>query len=394
LSKATARSAGEGTAGVKHWRAASLTDAEIAALRKDGYIVQEVKVGNQKAFNIYENAADANLGAKNIKAANEAAARQAEEAAMAKKADAERIAKETGDARNAKAAQFVHDPEFAKIEDEYLNAKEALQEKWRANRNVFHDEYAAGNISQASYEQQLEKVNKIYYDDLNKLNNATVKKTAQFFDKESAKLAFNQEREFLLKVIGEDPELRKMAFDFKNADKQKFGKILADKLADYNCVGDKCSVDVVDKAYRKGVVGWYDNNGKITIVDKGNISLDKYMNTYTHEFGHWIDDVAPNSGVLGKQKADFGGQIYTGGQSSTYRKNLTEQSSFLKGDTEGNYFEWELAKRYGSSEQRIQAGINTIKNLPNSNPVATGVAMISTEFVLLDAFASPKKKEP
>ena len=52
----------------------------------------------------------------------------------------------------------------------------------------------------------------------------------------------------------------------------------------------------------------------------------------THEYGHVVDDVAPNLGALGEQYAQLGRKVYSSSMIDGYRVALTEQSSFAIGN--------------------------------------------------------------
>ena len=55
-------------------------------------------------------------------------------------------------------------------------------------------------------------------------------------------------------------------------------------------------------------------------------SFSQFINTLSHEYGHFIDDNYPNLGMLGAQIAEYGRQVYyrTGAQ---HHKNATERAS-------------------------------------------------------------------
>ncbi len=68
-----------------------------------------------------------------------------------------------------------------------------------------------------------------------------------------------------------------------------------------------------------------------------NMSFSDVMDTIAHEQAHKVDRLNPNKGILGSQLADLGSkegyiQGYAGHSYADYRKELTEQSSWLIGD--------------------------------------------------------------
>lgn len=67
-----------------------------------------------------------------------------------------------------------------------------------------------------------------------------------------------------------------------------------------------------------------------------NMSFSDVMDTIAHEQAHKVDHLNPNKGILGSQLADLGSkegyiQGYAGRSYADYRKELTEQSSWLIG---------------------------------------------------------------
>lgn len=68
-----------------------------------------------------------------------------------------------------------------------------------------------------------------------------------------------------------------------------------------------------------------------------SMSFEDVIGTIAHEQAHKVDRLSPNKGILGSQLADLGKtegyiQGYTGHAYADYRKELTEQSSWMIGD--------------------------------------------------------------
>ena len=71
--------------------------------------------------------------------------------------------------------------------------------------------------------------------------------------------------------------------------------------------------------------GLYNGQEKSIHIIKSE-SFSQFINTLSHEYGHFIDDNYPNLGMLGAQIAEYGRQVYyrTGAQ---HHKNATERAS-------------------------------------------------------------------
>jgi hypothetical protein len=295
--------------------------------------------------------------------------------------------------------------EFSDVVQKYRKSYDENIATYENNYYKFYADLNDGKISKSEFDNFMKMNEDTYLKNLDDLRHQAVRESSGFFDKEAAKLNSDAERNFLLKTIGEDQTiidskgrtLQDMAFDFRNLkeeDKIKFGQALVDKLGDYaECPGGVCDFKLPQKADWQGLYDYKD------IHVKDTKSLDSFMNTLIHENGHRVDHIMPSSGSLGAEKANFGYEIYTG-LGPTYRKNLTEQSSFYKGNKESNFFEWELAKKYGSVEQQVKSGINTIIDMPVTHPYTTvavgGAAAIGTSVVVTNAVMDNKyeKEKP
>lgn len=84
------------------------------------------------------------------------------------------------------------------------------------------------------------------------------------------------------------------------------------------------------------------NNGDVYLSKQhfSDMSFKEVMSTIAHEQAHKVDRLNPNRGILGSQLADLGRnegyvQGYAGHSYEDYRKELTEQSSWLIDDAMG-----------------------------------------------------------
>lgn len=63
-------------------------------------------------------------------------------------------------------------------------------------------------------------------------------------------------------------------------------------------------------------------------VNRTFTPLEKTVSAFLHEYGHFVDDVDPNAGALGAQRANIARQVKFTPGVDEYRLNLSEQSSY------------------------------------------------------------------
>ena len=80
--------------------------------------------------------------------------------------------------------------------------------------------------------------------------------------------------------------------------------------------------------------GFYRNREKKLVVSRKS-SFGDFINTLSHEYGHFIDRRFPNMGMVGSQIMDYGNYVHANSESDgyeRYRANPTEVSSFKIGE--------------------------------------------------------------
>ena len=130
-----------------------------------------------------------------------------------------------------------------------------------------------------------------------------------------------------LDIIKSDEELSFLVreFDMLSPEGQQYlGQRILDEFADANNI-PKTELEIIDASTESG--SYNKTTKKIKIKLEADAS--KFIDTLAHEQAHMVDDVSPNMGALGAQRAHIAGQFYTTGVN--YSKTLQEQSSWRIG---------------------------------------------------------------
>ncbi len=129
-------------------------------------------------------------------------------------------------------------------------------------------------------------------------------------------------------IIKSDEELSWLLSEFDSLTpegKQYVGQRILDGFADANNM-PRTELEIFSDPTKLGA---YSSSTKKIYV-KPNNDVSDFINTLAHEQAHMVDDVNPNMGALGAQRAHISERIYTTGKN--YGKTLQEQSSWPIGD--------------------------------------------------------------
>ena len=129
-------------------------------------------------------------------------------------------------------------------------------------------------------------------------------------------------------IIKSDEELSWLLSEFDSLTpegKQYVGQRILDGFADANNM-PRTELEIFSDPTKLGA---YSPSTKKIYV-KPNDDVSDFINTLAHEQAHMVDDINPNMGALGAQRAHISERIYTTGKN--YGKTLQEQSSWPIGD--------------------------------------------------------------
>ncbi len=236
------------------------------------------------------------------------------------------------------------------------------ESKMRAIRsfNIADGNYSTVDMKaiQISKEFDAQKAAVKTKEELIDLKAKTINKSADLIQKWDVQPIAEKHREMYLSIIGRNKELKSMAMRFDtltDSEKATFGQKIMNEVSRQECRGGSCKfnlrsitedgVDALDN-------GWYSRRNGINLVKENGLTLDEFISTLAHETSHWFDDLFPNKGALGAQKANLASKIYQNSSTvsyATYRNTLDEQSAFQIGNFVGDGFTSELIRRFGTN---------------------------------------------
>ena len=168
-------------------------------------------------------------------------------------------------------------------------------------------------------------------------------------------------------VLASNPELREKLQPavWKKLNIQQKTEVAQMIMDEYATRLGTPKVKVVIKKLNITEEGYYrPNSGEIVLNSLHSGSEANVKNILTHEYAHFVDDVAPNMGALGEQYKDAADYIYSSKLLDGYEDSLEEQSAFAIGNATAGVDDGDLMLNVvtaeflvGSAGELIERGV-------------------------------------
>jgi len=264
------------------------------------------------------------------------------------------------------AAYSTYDPKMSKAFKDMQVKEQELNDwwysEWDKRYQKFLDNGGTGEFSQSDEYGQMVAEYRAKYNEAQKAA-PTQWQLGEDFQLKNLANVVDERVKIMDDIVASNPEIQSKLTKqaWKNLSEEERLGVAQQILDEYAAkLGTPKAEVLIDRATDAG--GYYTpGTNRISLNPTAQFNSPDYLTEIlSHEYGHLVDYMSPNTGAMGEQYAHYATKIYSNQAKDGYRIALTEQSSYAIGNATGRTAEKALDETATWGLGSLGAGTATI----------------------------------